>query len=425
MLGRVKRVVVGMSGGVDSTVSALLLKNKGYEVVGAFMKNWDGVDETGVCSADADCETAENVAKKLGIKFHVVNLVKEYWNDVFSELLEDYKSGLTPNPDILCNSRVKFHHFYNHATDTIGCDAIATGHYAQNSYGAELQYADSGRSARLLKSVDRTKDQTFFLSQMPQEALRRTMFPVGDLPKPVVKQIAAQAGFPEIAAKKESMGICFVGKKSAPGRRGFQEFISEYLEDNPGNFVNIDTGEVIGQHRGLHHWTIGQKTRTNLDSNRYVVVSKDLDTNEIQVAGDSKHPALYSEHFLTSAPHWIARGPPQLRSATNRFLEAEFRFQNMAPLTGCVVMHAMAATRNWEAVTQDALRVATAEPMRAVTPGQFVALYLGDECLGSARITRPGPSLYTLNVKNCRSEIQQRLLSQKNADNNTRSNEVT
>ena len=409
MFGRAKRVVVGMSGGVDSTVSALLLKNRGFEVVGAFMRNWDGIDETGVCTADADCEMAESVAKKLGIKFHVVNLVKEYWNEVFSELLDDYKQGLTPNPDVLCNSRVKFDHFYHHAVNNIECDAIATGHYAQNSYGSELQYADEGQPARLLKSIDRTKDQTFFLSQMPQEALRRTLFPVGDLPKSVVKQIAAQSGFPEVAEKKESMGICFVGKKNAPGGRGFQEFISEYLEDNPGNIVDIDTGNVVGQHRGLHQWTIGQKSRTNIDSNKYVVVSKNVETNELVVAGDSKHPALYCEFFLTSAPHWIARGPPQLKSATNRYLEAEFRFQNMAPLTQCVVMHGMATTSNWESIDQGSLRVATAEPMRAVTPGQFCALYLGDECLGSARITRPGPSLYTLNVKNCRSEIQGRL----------------
>jgi len=408
-MNKVRRVVVGMSGGVDSTVSALLLKNRGFEVVGAFMKNWDGVDETGVCTSDVDCEAAENVAKKLGIKFHVVNLVKEYWNEVFSELVEDYKHGLTPNPDILCNSRVKFSHFYDHAMETIGCDAIATGHYAQNSYGPELEYAAKNKPARLLKSIDRTKDQTFFLSQMPQNALQKTIFPVGDLPKTIVKKIAAQAGFPDIAEKKESMGICFVGKKSAPGRRGFQEFISEYLEDNPGNFINIDTGAVIGQHRGLHHWTIGQKSRTNIDSNKYVVVSKNVETNDIYVAGDSKHPSLYTEHFITSSPHWISRPPPQLRSATNRYLEAEFRFQNMSPLTQCVVMYNMSSTSNWEFVSQNSLRIATAEPMRAVTPGQFVALYLGDECLGSARITQPGPSLYTLNVKNCRTEIQQRL----------------
>jgi len=406
MVGKVKRVVVGMSGGVDSTVSALLLKKRGFEVVGAFMKNWDGVDETGVCTSDKDCEEAERVASKIGIKFHTVNLVKEYWTEVFEDLLEDYKQGLTPNPDILCNSRVKFHHFYSHAVNNIGCDAIATGHYARNSFGEDLEFSDPARPARLLKSVDRTKDQTFFLSQMPQTALRRTMFPVGELPKSVVKQIAAQAGFPEIASKKESMGICFVGKKSAPGKRGFQEFISEYVPENPGNFVDIDTGEVLGQHSGLHHWTLGQKTKIARDFHKYFVVSKNISTNEILVADDGKHPALYTENFFTSSPHWIAGAPDQLRSpSSDRSFEAEFRFQNMAPLTQCVMSFNMSSTYNWECMDQSSLIVSTAEPMRAVTPGQFAAFYLGDQCLGSARIVRPGPSLYMLNVRNCRTEI--------------------
>eukprot|EP00092_Neocalanus_flemingeri_P021489 GFUD01023303.1.p1 GENE.GFUD01023303.1~~GFUD01023303.1.p1 ORF type:complete len:426 (-),score=120.25 GFUD01023303.1:125-1402(-) len=414
LAGKVRRVVVGMSGGVDSTVSAILLKKKGFEVVGAFMKNWDGVDETGVCTADRDCEEAERVAGKLGIQFHQVNLVKEYWNEVFEDLLEDYRDGLTPNPDILCNSRVKFDHFYSHAVNKIGCDAIATGHYARNSYGLELEFADPTRPARLLKSVDRTKDQTFFLSQMPQAALRNTMFPVGELPKSVVKQIAAQAGFPEIASKKESMGICFVGKKSAPGKRGFQEFISEYIPDNPGDLVDIDTGLVLGQHSGLHHWTVGQKTKLHRDFHSYFVVSKNTESNEIMVADDSKHPALYCENFFTSSPHWIAGAPDQLRSpSSDRSLEAEFRFQNMSPLTQCVMSFNMSSTYNWECMDQNSLIVSAAEPMRAVTPGQFAAFYQGDECMGSARIVRPGPSLYMLNVRNCRTEILQEVESRK------------
>jgi len=407
MLRRAGRVVVAMSGGVDSTVSALLLKNKGYEVVGAFMKNWDGLDETGSCTADRDCEEAAQVASKLGIKFHVVNLVKEYWTEVFEELLEDYKVGLTPNPDILCNSRVKFDHFYSHAVNKIGCDAIATGHYARSSFGADLEYWDPVQPARLLKAVDRTKDQTFFLSQMPQDALKRTLFPVGELPKPVVKQIAQQAGFSEIAGKKESMGICFVGKKTGPGKRGFQEFMSEYVPDNPGDFVHIDTGEILGRHSGLHQWTLGQGAKISRDANKYFVASKNVAKNEILVADDSKHPALYTENFFTASPHWISRAPEQLRSKqSGSSLEAEFRFQNMSPLTRCVVSYGMAATANWECVDQASLIVSTAEPMRAVTPGQFAAFYLGDQCLGSARITRPGPSLYTLNIKNCRTERQ-------------------
>lgn len=395
-------------------MSAILLKKRGFEVVGAFMKNWDGVDETGVCTSDRDCEMAESVAGKLGIQFHTVNLVKEYWTEVFEDLLEDYRDGLTPNPDILCNSRVKFSHFYQHAIENIGCDAIATGHYARNSFGLDLEFSDPNKPARLLKSVDRTKDQTFFLSQMPQDALRKTMFPVGDIPKPVVKQIAAQSGFPEIASKKESMGICFVGKKSAPGRRGFQEFISEYIPENPGKFVDIDTSEVLGEHSGLHHWTLGQKAMIQRDACKYVVVSKNKATNEILVADDTKHPALYSENFFTSSPHWIAERPAQLGSpSSDRSLEAEFRFQNMAPLTQCVMSFNMSSTYNWECMDQNSLIVSTAEPMRAVTPGQFAAFYQGDECLGCARIVRPGPSLYMLNVKNCRTDIIKKVESRK------------
>lgn len=417
IVGKVRKVVVGMSGGVDSTVSALLLKQRGYEVVGAFMKNWDGVDETGVCSSDKDCEVAERVASKLGIQFQIVNLVKEYWNEVFEDLLDDYKQGLTPNPDILCNSRVKFDHFYHHAVNNIGCDAIATGHYARNSYGQDLEFNNTNEPARLLKAVDRTKDQTFFLSQMPQEALRKTIFPVGDLPKYVVKQIASQSGFPDIALKKESMGICFVGKKSAPGKRGFQEFISEYIDENPGNFIDIDTREILGKHSGMHHWTIGQSAKLNLNQNKYVVVSKNVKSNEIYVADDPKHPALYSENFFTSSPHWIAGPPDQLRfSGSDRTLEAEFRFQNMAPLTQCVMSFNMSSTSNWEFMDQNSLIVSTAEPMRAVTPGQFAAFYKGDQCLGSARIVRPGPSLYTLNIKNCRTNILKAVQMRKQAE---------
>lgn len=413
LLGQVRRVVVGLSGGVDSTVSALLLKQRGYEVVGVFMKNWDGVDETGVCTADQECIAAEQVASKLGVPFQVLNLVKEYWTEVFQELVEDYGQGLTPNPDILCNSRVKFSHFFEHAVNNIGCDAIATGHYARSSWVENLEpAADQSQPARLLKSVDRTKDQTFFLSQMPQGALRHTIFPVGDLTKQVVKQIARQAGFSEVADKKESMGICFVGKKNAPGGRGFQEFISDYVEPCPGDFVDIDTGQVVGGHSGVHQWTIGQRSRINRDDSSYFVVSKNSDTREIIVAKDSNHPALYSENFFTGDPHWISGPPDQLRSRlSDSSLKAEFRFQNMSPLTQCVMNYSMRTTTNWECVDRSSLVVSVAEPIRAITPGQYAAFYVGDQCLGGARIVRPGPSLYTLNTKGCRTKIQEGLAS--------------
>jgi len=388
---------VGLSGGVDSTVSALLLKKRGYEVVGVFMKNWDGVDETGVCTADQDMETAADTAKKLGIQFTTVNLVKQYWNEVFNDLIEDYSQGLTPNPDILCNSRVKFTHFYDHAVNVIGCDAIATGHYARNSYGSDLEFRDSNQRAKLLKSIDRVKDQTFFLSQMPQSALQRTMFPVGEITKDVVKKIAAQAGFPHIANKKESMGICFIGKKSAPGKRGFQEFIAEYVDEKEGVFVDIDTGEVVGTHKGVHQWTLGQRTGLRKKDLGYFIVSKNVDTQEILVASGIDHPGLFCENFYTDSTHWIAGAPEGVKSGRN--IDCEFRFQNMHPLTQCNIRHYMSTSPsgNWENQSEGLL-VSIAEPIRAVTPGQFSVFYQGDVCLGSARITRPGPSLYSLNT---------------------------
>jgi len=389
MTGIMKRVVVGMSGGVDSTVSALLLRQRGYEVIGVFMRNWDGRDETGHCTADKDCQMAESVAKKLGIKFHEVNLVKEYWTEVFQELVEDYKHGLTPNPDILCNSKVKFTHFFDYAINTIGCDAIATGHYARNSFGADLERSCTSMKASLLKSVDRTKDQTFFLSQIPQEALRKTIFPVGNLWKSEVKDIAREAGFGVIADKKESMGICFVGKKVGSGGRGFQEFMSEYVVDRPGRFVCLETGRDLGKHAGVHQWTIGQRCRINRDYRSFFVASKDSLTNEVFLVDDSQHPALYTETFYTGVPHWIGDVPLELENPLllRRPSEVEFRFQNMSPLTRCSLV---SDKENSE------LRVSVSEPQRAVTPGQFAAFYLGKVCLGSGRIVRAGEHLQSI-----------------------------
>nr|ALS04309.1 mitochondrial tRNA-specific 2-thiouridylase 1 [Acartia pacifica] len=405
----VRRVVLGMSGGVDSTVSAILLRQRGLEVIGVFMRNWDGVDETGVCSADKDCEEAERIANQIGVKFHVVNFVKEYWNEVFTDLIEDYSAGLTPNPDVLCNSRLKFTHFHDYALNTIGCDAVATGHYARNSLGDNLE-STSNSPAFLLQAIDRTKDQTFFLSQIPQSALKKTIFPVGELTKKVVKEIARQSGFPEIADKKESMGICFVGKKKSPGRRGFQEFIAEYIDPKLGNFIDIDTGAVVGTHNGVHQWTIGQRTKLKLKDQAYFVVSKDATRNVIQVASDPNHPALYSDSFFTLSPHWISGAPDELLSfSSQKTLACEFRCQNMAPLTSCHVSYNMSSTSNWEYMDRDRLIVSVAEPLRSITPGQFSVFYKGDVCLGSARIDRPGPSLYTLNIGNCRTKIRNKL----------------
>ncbi len=402
-----RRVAVGISGGVDSAVAAILLKRRGFEVVGVFMRNWDTADETGRCAADRDAEDAERFCRKLQVPFREVSLVKEYWGEVFSPLLADYQAGLTPNPDVLCNRHIKFDHFHRVCLEQVGCDAIATGHYARNSYGEDLEYADPSRDARLLKAVDLVKDQTFFLSRIRQVALRRAMFPVGNLTKSVVKKLAAAEGFPEIASRQESMGICFIGKRS------FQDFISEYVEDSPGDIVDVDDGRVIGQHRGLHHWTVGQRLAIGLfrkgcrpynDGGRFVA-GKDPGRNLLLSCDDTDHPALFCEHFHCARPRWIrSRGPGELRRAAGRALDCEYRFQNVQPLTNCVVTLRMVASAapsaslhsNWESVDRGSLTVSSAEPKRAVTPGQYVAFYKGDECLGSAVIERPGPSLLTM-----------------------------
>lgn len=272
-----KNVVVAMSGGVDSAVAALFLKNKGFNVTAVFMKNWDIVDETGHCVAEKEYNDAELVCKKLEVPLIQVNFVKEFWNNVFSDFMKDYELGLTPNPDMQCNKRIKFDMFYNFARDKLNADAIATGHYARTSFGPYLEKFKPDSNVMLMQAKDLKKDQSFFLSQVSQEPLRCTMFPLGDYIKKDVKEIAASAGLHSIAQKKESMGICFIGS------RHFQEFISEYIEDKPGDFIDLDTGLVVGKHNGFHHWTVGQGCRISGMDHAYFVLRKQLKNNVIYV----------------------------------------------------------------------------------------------------------------------------------------------
>ncbi|NXY83273.1 MTU1 thiouridylase, partial [Alcedo cyanopectus] len=259
MLGAGRRVVCAVSGGVDSAVAALLLRRRGYQVTGVFMKNWDPLDEQGACSIDRDCEDAYRVCQKLDIPFHQVSYVKEYWNEVFSDLLKEYELGRTPNPDIVCNKHIKFHYFLHYAMDSLGADAIATGHYARSSLEDQEVFAQQPPagprslfrnrfevrdSVKLLQGADLVKDQTFFLSQISQEALRKTIFPLGDLTKSFVKKIAAEHGLHHVLKKKEAcMGVCFIGE------RNFENFLLEYLEPQPGNFVSIEDNTVMGRHK--------------------------------------------------------------------------------------------------------------------------------------------------------------------------------
>lgn len=370
-MGRInslKRVVCGVSGGVDSSVTALLLKRKGYDVIGAFMKNWDGKDELGACQADKDAEDAEQTCKALSIPFVEVNFVKEYWNHVFENLLQDYQTGLTPNPDILCNYHIKFDLFFDYAKEKLGADFVATGHYARSSL--RMDSCDSEfENTKLLTAHDSFKDQTFFLSHIKQSSLRKTFFPIGHLLKSQVRKLASDNNLNHVANRPDSTGICFIG------RRNFQDFICEYIPDNPGPFVDVDTGKEVGRHQGIHMWTVGQRCRIGGCLQPYFVASKQPETRTIFVASGTNHPALYSNVFVTDTPHWICSTPKDLLEKGT--FDCYFRFQHTKPLTAAQI-----------AFRQSGLIVTLKQPLRALTPGQYAVFYSGQECLGCARITQ-------------------------------------
>ncbi|XP_078535915.1 mitochondrial tRNA-specific 2-thiouridylase 1 isoform X1 [Lissotriton helveticus] len=389
-----RRVVCAMSGGVDSSVAALLLKRRGYEVIGVFMKNWDLVDEHGVCTADKDCDDAYHVCQKLDIPFHQVSYIKEYWHDVFSYLLNEYERGRTPNPDIVCNKHIKFNYFFRHALESLEADAVATGHYARTSQddddvfqqryitrpeGLFRNRFEVRNVVHLLQAADHFKDQTFFLSQISQNALRRTMFPLGGLTKGFVKKMAAEAGFHHVLKRKESMGICFIGE------RHFADFILEYLHPQPGNFVSVEDGKIMGTHNGWFLFTLGQRARIGGLRDPWFVVDKDVASRTVFVAPTTDHPALYRALLRTDRVHWIAEEPPA-ELVANKMMECLFRFQHQMALVPCTL------TLNQDGTVWVTLN----NPIRALTLGQFAVFYKGDECLGSGKIMRLGPSLYTL-----------------------------
>ncbi|XP_059894764.1 mitochondrial tRNA-specific 2-thiouridylase 1 isoform X1 [Gadus macrocephalus] len=395
-MGVIRHVVCAMSGGVDSSVAALLLKRMGYHVSGVFMKNWDSLDEKGVCTSDKDCEDAYRSCQVLGIPFHQVSYVKEYWNEVFSDLLSEYEKGRTPNPDILCNKHIKFKHFCKHALNTLDADAMATGHYARTSQEDEEVFRQknvaplTGRfkdrfevrnPVRLHQGADPFKDQTFFLSQISQEALRHTMFPLAGLTKDFVKKMAAQAGLHHVLTKKESMGICFIGE------RNFEDFILEYLEPQPGDLVSVEDGTVMGRHRGWFTLTLGQRARIGGLKDPWFVVDKDVTTGVVFVGPTTNHPALFRDTLQTGRFHWITVDPPPVLVKT-QMMDCHFRFIHQMPLTPCTV------TLNMDG----SLWITLSQPIRAITPGQFAVLYRGGECLGSGRILRLGPSQHTLQL---------------------------
>ena len=279
------KVVVGISGGVDSSVAALLLKQQGYDVVGIFMKNWDETDENGVCTAEEDYKDAVAVANQIGIDYYSINFEKEYYDRVFTYFLDEYKKGRTPNPDIMCNKEIKFKAFLDFAMK-LGADYVATGHYAR------IERCDDG--VKLLRGLDNNKDQTYFLSQLTQDQIKNVMFPVGELQKKEVREIAKKYNL-ATADKKDSTGICFIGE------RNFNEFLSHYLPAKQGNIVDVD-GNIMGKHNGLMYHTIGQRRGLGIggDGAAWFVCGKNLETNELIVCQGEDNPLLYSNKLYAS-----------------------------------------------------------------------------------------------------------------------------
>lgn len=347
------KVVVGMSGGVDSSVSALLLKQAGYEVIGLFMKNWE---DDGICPAAVDVEDVAEVCKKIGISYYTVNFVKEYRENVFTEFLKESLAGRTPNPDILCNREIKFKAFYQKAKE-LGADFLATGHYCQ------IRKKDG--LAQLIKGADQNKDQTYFLAAVTGAVLNEVLFPIGHLPKSEVRKIALEAAL-SVAGKKDSTGICFVGK------RDFKEFLGQHLRAAPGNFETL-SGKIIGRHDGLPFYTIGQRRGLAIGGpgDAWFVVGKDLKRNVVQIEQGEEHPALYSTNLKADQASWVSGkfpGPlPYRCTAKVRYRQEDQPCQIISNEDGI-------------------LKVLFNQPMRAVTPGQTIVFYQDNVCLGGAVI---------------------------------------
>ncbi|KAH9364181.1 hypothetical protein HPB48_000589 [Haemaphysalis longicornis] len=377
------KVVCGVSGGVDSSVAAYLLKKRGYNVTGVFMRNWDSRDAGERCVLDAEESDAQFVCDHLGIPMKTVDFVKPYWHSVFTTMLEEYQRGWTPNPDVLCNRAIKFGVFHKYATERLGADFVATGHYAR------LRTLPDGR-VQLVRGVDGVKDQSFFLAQVEQRALQRSLFPVGDLAKATVKEIASSIGLGKIAAKKESMGLCFIGK------RDFRSFVEQYLEPREGSFVDMDTGKVVGTHSGVHSWTVGQRCHIGGVPSAYYVARLCPRTQQITVRDNITQPftgarctpmlrtgSARAHLFRASA---VPDKPPAVRCL--------FKTQHRNGLAWCTVECPEASRAGPERLC-GGLTVTLDEYHRAIAIGQFVVLYGEDgECYGSAKILGLGPSLH-------------------------------
>lgn len=359
-----RRVVVGMSGGVDSSVAALLLQRRGFDVVGLYMRNWDAADERGEspCPHDADLRDAGRVCDQLGIPLRTVEFVSEYWMQVWEPSLAQFQKGDTPNPDVLCNREIKFSAFKRHAED-LGADVIATGHYAR------LHERPAGPA--LLAGVDATKDQSYFLSQTPLSAFRDVVFPLGDLTKRQVRALAKESGL-ATAEKRESMGVCFVGK------RKFSSFLRGFIETTAGSFVDVRDGREVARHEGAELFTIGQRARVGGVGEALYVCGKDVASGAVFLA-PADHPSLYSDRLFLRRDQLNWLGSEALRRRLDeRPIDVDCRVRHLQPL----VRASLRAAPDRE----DLYELAFREPERAVTVGQALAVYAGEQCIAGAPI---------------------------------------
>jgi len=354
------KVIVGMSGGVDSSVSAYLLQQQGYQVEGLFMKNWEEDDNDEYCAAAEDLKDAQAVADKLGIELHTINFAAEYWDNVFEYFLEEYKAGRTPNPDIICNKEIKFKAFLEFAAEELGADYIATGHYVHRRQ-IDGQW-------QMVRGLDDNKDQSYFLYTLGHEHVAQTLFPLGEIEKPKVRDIAQEQGL-ITHDKKDSTGICFIGE------RKFKDFLSRYLPAQPG-VIETAEGEEIGQHQGLMYHTLGQRKGLLIGGKKehgddpWYVVDKDIERNVLIVGQGADHPRLYSKGLIANQLHWVDRLGPQDKLRCT--VKTRYRQQDIS----CVVTP----------VHDDQVEVIFDEPQKAVTPGQSAVFYLDDVCLGGGII---------------------------------------
>lgn len=355
-----KKVIIGMSGGVDSSVSAFILQQQGYQVEGLFMKNWEEDDDTDYCTAAADLADAQAVADKLGMKLHKINFAAEYWDNVFKHFLSEYKAGRTPNPDILCNKEIKFKAFLEYAAEDLGANYIATGHYVRRS--------GDDANAQLLRGLDENKDQSYFLYALNKKQIGQSLFPVGEIEKPIVRKIAEDLGL-ATAKKKDSTGICFIGE------RKFKDFLARFLPAQPGEIRTVD-GKVVGHHDGLMYHTLGQRKGLGiggvkgLSEDPFYVVEKDLINNVLVVAQGHDNSALLSTGLIASQLTWVDMQPlhENLRcTVKTRYRQADIPCE-IQPLD------------------DNTIKVIFDEPQIAVTPGQSAVFYLDEVCLGGGII---------------------------------------